>query len=375
MKEGFFWKVIGPVLTVDTASLICISTIQDDENYYSKLLNLVQENGKALFNTYKFYLACEECRAKKIASECVHNLHLLPAWLTVSKNQTVRSMYKQLGQTELLEQETMGVGHSINESAFQQNLVLQLFNKQETPFLRDNQIDLDPVCIYVSIDPSAGGKASDFAVCSAFYDRGTFVICGLEAIPSREDEDFAITQIVLHMKELRNIHRFRNTIIIVAIENNMGYVTKRIKKMVLENIYNVKILDKGDLDNTNRQLNKDPLTTGLQTTDLLKEKMYILTKQFIQMRNIRFYENFTVVYKRSKQNLTHEDDVRDILNELKQQWLSYAIIKKVPLDPTSGRVKITLSGKLAGKDDLIMGVQLNLVYSQIDMNRPIMVNG
>ena len=62
-----------------------------------------------------------------------------------------------------------------NKRAFAPELCDRLMNAD--PFVALS----DPPHIFIAIDPNGGGD-SDFAMCSAYYDRGTMIICGLESV-------------------------------------------------------------------------------------------------------------------------------------------------------------------------------------------------
>ena len=62
-----------------------------------------------------------------------------------------------------------------NKRAFAPELCDRLMNAD--PFVALSP----PAHIFIAIDPNGGGD-SDFAMCSAYYDRGTMIICGLESV-------------------------------------------------------------------------------------------------------------------------------------------------------------------------------------------------
>ena len=49
MDTAVFYEVVVPLLELDRTALICISTILDPLNYYSKLLELKDERGEPFF--------------------------------------------------------------------------------------------------------------------------------------------------------------------------------------------------------------------------------------------------------------------------------------------------------------------------------------
>ena len=56
MDTAVFYEVVVPLLELDKTALICISTILDSFNFYSKLLELKDENGDPFFVQHTFVM-------------------------------------------------------------------------------------------------------------------------------------------------------------------------------------------------------------------------------------------------------------------------------------------------------------------------------
>ncbi len=64
---------------MENASIIAISTLRDEVNFYTRLIKLRDKvTGLPLFTCKQVKLACEECIEKGKGAECVHRLHLVP---------------------------------------------------------------------------------------------------------------------------------------------------------------------------------------------------------------------------------------------------------------------------------------------------------
>ena len=72
MDTAVFYEVVVPLLELDRTALICISTILDPLNYYSKLLELKDERGEPFFQVHKFIMACDACLEKGTPQSCTH---------------------------------------------------------------------------------------------------------------------------------------------------------------------------------------------------------------------------------------------------------------------------------------------------------------
>lgn len=111
--EGFFYETVAPILSVGNASLVAISTLTSEINFYTRLIKMLDPaTGRPLFVCRSIELACEACKVSYFlftetllgisfdmyndllrcighfiffqengrAHECNHLLHLVPRW-------------------------------------------------------------------------------------------------------------------------------------------------------------------------------------------------------------------------------------------------------------------------------------------------------
>lgn len=80
-----------PLLGVSNTAVLGISTPLGDDNYYSQLTQIKDENNKDLFRSLSIELICPACKAKDAdAVECVHRLDQLPAWKSEARQEKVK---------------------------------------------------------------------------------------------------------------------------------------------------------------------------------------------------------------------------------------------------------------------------------------------
>jgi len=80
--EGFFYETVAPILSIGSASLVAISTLTSEINFYTRLIQMVDPGtDRPLFAIRCIELCCERCKAEGKQAECVHMLHLVPAML------------------------------------------------------------------------------------------------------------------------------------------------------------------------------------------------------------------------------------------------------------------------------------------------------
>lgn len=231
MSVKFFLAVVAPILRMDRTAMLAISTPQGSENYYDQYSKLVVD-GEPFFNTFVIHSACEKCREKGIPEQCEHMRHMLPAWIAKDKEDKIRELYEAANMGDLHKQENIGESLKAGQEAFPKRNVNLLFNTQHTPLLTELELQQKPGVLFVSIDPNAGGKGSDTAICSAFMDRGTFVICGLESIATGSMElwEDCLPKIEGHLWALKKQPVFRYSRVILFIEGDLGPQAQYIKK-------------------------------------------------------------------------------------------------------------------------------------------------
>jgi len=55
--------VVLPLLSMSSSVLLCISTLRENDNFYSKMFQMRKPDGNLLFETIQIDLVCEACRA------------------------------------------------------------------------------------------------------------------------------------------------------------------------------------------------------------------------------------------------------------------------------------------------------------------------
>jgi hypothetical protein len=61
--EGFFYETVAPILSIGSASLIAISTLTSEINFYTRLIQMVDPaTERPLFAVRCIELCCESCK-------------------------------------------------------------------------------------------------------------------------------------------------------------------------------------------------------------------------------------------------------------------------------------------------------------------------
>lgn len=90
---GFFYETVAPILSIGSASLVAISTLTSEINFYTRLIKMKDPaTERPLFVTRCIELCCEKCKEDGKSHECVHLLHLVPSWQDEEKHRKLKIM-------------------------------------------------------------------------------------------------------------------------------------------------------------------------------------------------------------------------------------------------------------------------------------------
>ena len=208
MDKKVFFEVVVPLLGVKHTAVLAISTPDDEFNYYTQLLEL------GLFKVIKIGLTCEACEAMGLA--CTHKIRRLPHWKTMSRQQMIQRV--MASDPELMVRETRGLVMSTKQFMIHKSFILQFHTR--APYQIKNKVQV----LHMAIDPSGGGTASDYAVCTIGREAGKTYIASLEVSNSNKNNAI-VAMLQNHVLALRKIHEYRDAIIFLYIESNMSFLS------------------------------------------------------------------------------------------------------------------------------------------------------
>ncbi len=104
MDLKVFYEVVVPLLEMENAVLIMISTPVSSFNFYSQLLRMKNpETGKSLFLVYDVDLVCDRCKLTNQPQKCRHMVKYLPSWKSTEMLDVVAMIFKDRITTLLRE--------------------------------------------------------------------------------------------------------------------------------------------------------------------------------------------------------------------------------------------------------------------------------
>ena len=114
---GFFYETVAPLMIVSDTTLIGISTLTSEINFYTRLIRLKDKaTGASLFTVMQVELACAKCKDEGKATECVHLLHLVPRWQSSERHRRLKTVMQD--RPDLIESELSGLAFDSLQQCF-----------------------------------------------------------------------------------------------------------------------------------------------------------------------------------------------------------------------------------------------------------------
>lgn len=161
-------QTVAPILSIGSASLVAISTLTSEINFYTRLIQMLDPvTERPLFAVRCIELCCERCKEEGKQTECVHMLHLVPMWQSEDRHRKLKVMMQD--RPDLIQSELAGLAFDSLQQVFRKsdiNIAMSLtpLDCTETPI------------VFVVIDPAAGGPQSDYAIVSIMRFRGSVTV-------------------------------------------------------------------------------------------------------------------------------------------------------------------------------------------------------
>jgi len=330
-------EVVIPLLSMQSSCLLCISTLLDGANHYSKMMELRDDlTGQPLFRNIQITLVCEACMKTEHPERCTHKLSSLPRWISSKKVETVRTLLSD--DPAMLLRETLGVACDGSTKAYRYSDIEAFVSRKPSPLFIDPARPNDCVrhC-FVAIDPSGGG-ASAFAIATVIVmHTGSVQVVGAEALVTREVRR-THELLVQHIEKVRSLPLLEHTTVVIVAESNLGFESQHL----LHAITGAKV--KRWL-----ALSEGPQgSLGLLTTADRKEQYCLLLREALTVGSISLSRGFFSI------SLGAEQAKRRLQEEL----LNFSIVTQAPLT-SFGKTRKTYTGKIAGKqDDLTLALQM-----------------
>jgi hypothetical protein len=201
-------------MIVGTTTLIGISTLTSEINFYTRLIRLKDKaTGLALFTVLQVELACAKCKDEGKATDCVHLLHLVPRWQSSERHRRLKTVMQD--RPDLIESELSGLAFDSLQQCFRAADIEMMFAQDPPPPLLNEEI-------FVCVDPAGGGPQSDFSFVSFQRIKGQIIIVGMDTISTKEPtRQYRLLEEHIHALR-KNLYRSSSKITIY-VERNLGF--------------------------------------------------------------------------------------------------------------------------------------------------------
>jgi hypothetical protein len=161
---------VAPLLLIGNTSLIAISTLTSEINFYTRLLRMRDKvTGLPLFTSISVQLACRKCIEDGRAAGCVHMLHLVPRWQSSDRHVKLKTIMQD--RPDLIESELAGLAFDSNQQIFKTTHIEIMFSQPPPQSILNE-------AVYTFIDPAAGGPQSDYCILSVTRHKGLLTVSG-----------------------------------------------------------------------------------------------------------------------------------------------------------------------------------------------------
>ena len=148
---GLVSEVVVPLLSMQQSVLLCISTILDSGNHYSKMMEMTDDYGNNIFETIKITLVCDDCLKTDHPEKCRHKLASMPRWLSSKKVETVRALLAEDPRHAL--RESLGISADGSEKAFGTESIEAMIKRVPNKLLRCASPTSNINHVFVACDP------------------------------------------------------------------------------------------------------------------------------------------------------------------------------------------------------------------------------
>lgn len=164
----FFYETMAPILLIERTSLLAISTLTSEINFYTRLIKMRDTTtGEPIFHTMQIQLACDKCKEDGKAESCVHLLHLAPRWQSTERHRRLKTIMQD--RPDLIQSELAGLAFDSLQQAFAASDIDKMFcSSSPLPVFQQE--------IYIIVDPAAGGPTSDYCILALTRERGIVTV-------------------------------------------------------------------------------------------------------------------------------------------------------------------------------------------------------
>lgn len=333
INPKLFSKVAIPLMMMKNIAVIAISSPSDETNYCSQLANARNKvTGEKIFHTISIGVACENCQLYFPSQECPHVYKPLPDHRS-SKNLIIAESL--LGDDQdTIRQELYGEANSGSLYMLRTEVRrFQLRMEENGPYDFKDSVQV----LHTAIDPSGGGKASDWSIITMAKENGQHVIVGIDVHTGKEDnKDYEAIQVMLkaHYTTLFAQRKYQSVRVWLYFEVVSDRISAQIWCTFLETWFPGRFYFK-------RAVKNSPMQVGIVTTNDEKQAWSVSMRELLCVDALHYTRDIVCSSDVSKLKAMLEDQL--------SRWCKITQPAKSIFDEP----KVTYGAKMGGlKDDL-----------------------
>jgi len=340
--EGLVNEVVVPLLSMSSSVLLCISTLLDGSNHYSKMIALKDARGESVFESIAITLVCDACLKTEHPEKCRHKVSEVPRWISSTKVEIVRTLLAE--DPAMLLRESLGISADGSEKCFRSVDIEAFGAATPKPLMWDDRDHRNNVRFtFTAVDPSGGG-ASAFSIATVLVYDGKIQVLGTEALITREVRN-THKLFLDHLINIRKIPFLAHTVSVLCLESNLGFESQHLLHYLQESNFprwvSMAEAARGEL--------------GWLTTGVTKEKMALALREALQQNSISYHKNFT--------SLSLGAEAAKL--RIKDEIGNYSVVTEPPKQ-AFGKVRKTYTGKMGGmQDDVAIALQLAVCSTRV----------
>ena len=158
-------------------------------------------------------LACDACNAAGVGSECVHRLHYIPEWKSLSKMTALQKLVPASERTAF-NTEVLGM-EEVHAAGYVPEELLTKVRTEERRVL--NKVER----VYVAIDPASHRRSSMGLAAVCFGASGEYVLLGVASIQCSRPQLVQVQLLIkTFLKKLRAVAELATSVITPIVECN-----------------------------------------------------------------------------------------------------------------------------------------------------------
>lgn len=173
IDPNVFFNVIVPMLSVRFTTLMCITSPQSMENWYTKVIRYKDENGEPLVTSAEFRNVCPKCRLNDPRDwpKCTHVSSIPDAdHKSIEQTNKWNKVYEAHGLEEVAQRENLGIVTENEHCCFNPFNVERCFSDIMRSPLDKSIIQSGYISsLYCCIDPNGGSMNCSYTAMSIGY--------------------------------------------------------------------------------------------------------------------------------------------------------------------------------------------------------------